>query len=204
MVKKTQLLQTIFRRGFMSVRTPVIRSLIALKDRWVGAFEWGAFAEEMSGYWKIYGGLKAVITSPWLILSIFVTFGCYPIVESGGWIEAAFGVLPALLGFSIGAMAITLAFPATAFFRLLAEDGAENSYYLDLASKFLHFIFVQVISIIFLFVVKSYEGRLLNFFGFFLMMYAILTGAATATALFGVAQLYNASARQSISPDPSD
>ena len=153
-----------------------------------------ALKDELAGYWQVYGGFKSLIVSPWLWLAVAVTFFCWPFSSQGGWIGAAFSILPSLLGLSIGAMAITLAFPTTSIFNLLAENGRENSYYLDVASKFLHFVLVQVTALLFCFFASAYPAKLTNIVAFLMTSYAILTAAATATTLYGVAQVYNKSA----------
>ncbi len=88
-------------------------------------------------------------------------------------------------------MAIVLAFPTGPVFKFLSEDGREDSYYIDIAAKFLHFILAQTVALGFAFLVKGYCWIPLNLMGFWVLSYSILTGCATGFALFGVAQIYN-------------
>jgi hypothetical protein len=88
-------------------------------------------------------------------------------------------------------MAIALAFPSVTTFSILAEKGREDSYYMDIASKFVHFVFVQVVAIGLALVAKAWCIAPFNFLGYWAMSYAVATGAATALSLFGVARIYN-------------
>lgn len=88
-------------------------------------------------------------------------------------------------------MAVVLAFPSTRLFRLFSEEGRPDSYYLDLASKFVHFILVQVLALLVALVGKAVCNIILSCFGFFMLTYSVCCAAMTAFALFGVAQIYN-------------
>lgn len=153
-----------------------------------------AFFAEVSGYWSAYGGLKAILRSRWFITSVFLAIVFEPFWKTNSWSNTALSFLPSLLGFSIGAMAIVFAFPTSAIFRFIAEDGRPDSYYIQISAKFVHFVIVQIFAIILAFAAASYHSFLLNAVGMVALLYALATGGATAFALFGVAQLYNASA----------
>lgn len=146
---------------------------------------------EASGYWRSYGGWRAISRSPAVLLSVVVTFICIPYWKDGAWPDTTTSVVPNLLGFTLGSMAVVLAFPSTRLFQLFAEDGRPDSYYLDLASKFVHFILVQVLAILIAFIGKAFCNVILGFIGFFMLTYSVSCAAMTAFALFGVAQIYN-------------
>jgi hypothetical protein len=99
-------------------------------------------------------------------------------------------------------MTVVLAFPQSSFFRLFAEKGRHDSYYMDLAAKFVHFIIIQVLAIILALIGKSYCWLPVSGFGFLVLTYAVTSVAMTALALFGVAQLSNQAA--SIDHNPKD
>jgi hypothetical protein len=149
-------------------------------------------------YWRAYGGLTALVRSPYLWSAIAVTALVWRGHEpKDGWASLALTVLPSLLGLTIGAMAIVLAFPTTAMFRHLAEDGREDSYYIQLAAKLVHFILVQVSGILVSIISQSSESEILKPISLFLLTYAVLTSAAIALALFNMATLYNEDAGRS-------
>ncbi|WP_339162746.1 hypothetical protein [Methylobacterium bullatum] len=162
-----------------------------LWQRFEGVDSNAAATEELYGYWQAYGGLAAIIKSPAVWFSLIFTTVCYPAWHEGKWPDATLSALPSLLGFSLGAMGIILAFPSSPLFKLFSERGRTDSYYLDLASRFVHFIFVQVIALLFALVGKSYNIQAINFIGFFFLVYAISSAAFAALSLFGVAQVHN-------------
>lgn len=104
-----------------------------------------------------------------------------------------FSIVPNLLGFSIGAMAIVLAFPTTAIFAIITEDGREDSYYIDLAAKFIHFVFGQVSALILALISTAFPFFLISLLTLTALVYAVASAAMTALALFEVAIFYNKS-----------
>ena len=165
-----------------------------------------AFWIEINGYWKAYGGIRAIITSRWLFLSLLLTLILYPKWCFDDWTSLSLSILPSLLGFSIGAMAVIFTLPSTALFDFIAWKG--NSYYLEQAARFAHFVLVQITAILlsifasthyihhvpkFLAFSSDMINIIRNFIGFLTFIYALFTGAATVFSLFGVAMLYNQS-----------
>lgn len=94
-------------------------------------------------------------------------------------------------------MAVVLAFPTSKIFDVIAEDGRDDSYYLDLAAKFVHFVFVQVFALVLALISTALPFFLFSLFALIALFYAIATAAMTALALFEVAMIYN----KSQSPD---
>ncbi len=92
-------------------------------------------------------------------------------------------------------MAITFAFPTSRLFHFLAEKGRKDSYYMQLAAKFVHFVLVQILALLLYLFSQAYGSMVLRGLGVAALIYALLVGAATVFALFGVAQLYNNAAR---------
>jgi hypothetical protein len=90
-------------------------------------------------------------------------------------------------------MAVVLAFPTTAVFKIITEGGREDSYYLDLVAKFVHFVIVQVSALLFALVATAFSFFLFSYLALLCLFYAIGTGIMTAIALFEVAIFYNSS-----------
>lgn len=150
-----------------------------------------AAVEELAGYWKAYGGWSAFLRSPAFWFSVAVTILCIPAWDKGQWMDATLSIVPSLTGFSLGAMAIVLAFPSSPLFKLFAERGRVDSYYLDLSSRFVHFIFIQVIALLLALIGRAYCNNVIGFLGFLSLTYAISSAALAALSLFGVAQIHN-------------
>lgn len=120
-----------------------------------------------------------------------------PLWCPGTWTQLGMDLIPSLLGFSIGAMAIMLALPGMPVFKFLADDGAPDSKFMEMASRLIHFIVVQVISIAMVFVAKAYPSGVTNGIGFLFMMYALFSAVAAGLSIFGLARALNFSAPSS-------
>ena len=82
--------------------------------------------DQIVSYWKIYGGWGAVGKSPALWVSFLITAVCYPFWKMGTWPDTTLSIVPNLLGFSLGAMAVGSSFPTSSLFRLFAEPGRRD------------------------------------------------------------------------------
>lgn len=150
---------------------------------------------DITSYWRAYGGFRALLTSPYLWFAVGLTALLHPWWGSDGkWPDISLLILPPLLGFTIGAMAVVLAFPTSRIFKHIAEDGRPDSYYAQLTSKLVHFIIIQTLGILVSLVRKAYIGFGLDIAGIFLLCYAMLTAIAVAFSLFNISLLYNESA----------
>jgi hypothetical protein len=99
--------------------------------------------------------------------------------------------IPNLLGFTVGALAIVLAFSSAEIFKLLAEEGEPISYFMKLTANLVHFILVQVLALICGIIAKITDSRVMDVLSLFLLFYAVLVTFATALQLFLTAQVYN-------------
>jgi hypothetical protein len=153
--------------------------------------QWFSLLSDVREYWGSYGGSRAFLGSPVLWGAFVLNLLSFPSWWDERWSDAAISILPNLLGLSIGAMAVILAFPTTRMFRFLAEDGRRDSFYIEIASRLTHFIVIQVAAIIFALLGRAYRFLPISAFGCWILIYAILSAAAIAFSLFGVARIYN-------------
>ena len=150
-------------------------------------------------YWKLYGGARALATSPYIYLSIFLTAGLYRfwLKENQGeriWAQTSIDIIPSMLGFSMGGMAIMLAFSNTKIFLTVSEEGKPHSYFMKIIANFFHFIIIQSFSLILALFSKVYSNNILSAFGFFTLIYSITLGLAMAGQLLSTARIFNATA----------
>jgi hypothetical protein len=159
--------------------------------------QWESAWETLKAYWRAYGGWRSQLTSPYLFLALLSTLLAMPYWEGkSDWVQNALDIVPGLLGFSIGAFAVLLVFSSDRFLVLISEKGRETSVFMTTSAMFVHFIILQVISIILAIGTKVYPS--ISGLGFFMLMYAVFTGAAAALALFNLAQVYNRAAHKLI------
>jgi hypothetical protein len=99
--------------------------------------------------------------------------------------------LPNLLGFTIGALAIVLAFSSSAVFKRLAESGNPKSFFITMSANLTHFILVQVLALICAIVTKIVQQVWLEPIAAFLLFYAVAVTLAAGIQLFLAATIYN-------------
>lgn len=162
--------------------------------------------ELLSRYWRNYGGWKAFWFSPYFHLSLVIGVCTFPYDYSDKllWWDLPIGVLPSLIGFSLGGYAIFLAFGDEKFKQLISGDSVnkEPSPYLIINTTFLHFIMVQISALILAVVAKStnvkpekndldfliYGYGVISYVGF---IYALFLALATTIALYRLISLHD-------------
>ncbi|MFA4952558.1 hypothetical protein, partial [Brevundimonas sp.] len=148
-----------------------------------------------AAYWAAYGGLRGLLRSPYLFAACGASWALAPLWKHPSWVDTGISVLPNLLGFSVGAVAIILAAPSMKTFRILAEDGEADSYFMDLAARLVHFILVQVVALAAMFLVEAYPTKALSLLAFVLFAYALSSAVSAGLALFGIARILNSAAK---------
>lgn len=101
---------------------------------------------DLSRYWSAYGGWRSLLTSPYFIASVVLTALLAPLWLKPGWWDDVISAEPDLLGFSLGGLAVLLAFGDDRFRGLLAKAGGEKPRLLALSASFVHFIVVQCVA----------------------------------------------------------
>ncbi|MCU5784852.1 hypothetical protein MA04_04152 [Alcanivorax balearicus MACL04] len=167
-----------------------------------------------SRYWKAYGGCKALLKSVYLRAAFILTFLFFPTWSQPGWWEDVISIMPNLLGFSLGGYAMWMAIGDDDFRALISgsEKQGKPSPYMSVNATFVHFILLQVLSIILAVMAKAYNFSmpsdffLYEFFGlgfrflvlgvngvfYFVFLYALLSAIAATLALLRVSSWYDA------------
>jgi hypothetical protein len=161
-------------------------------------------------YWRSYGGLKAILGSPFFHASLLLTAVTFRLWMPGQpWYDMVIGVMPNLLGFTIGGFAIFLAFGDEKFRALIAgSDNGTTSPFLNLCVTFLHFVLIQMATLIVAICGKAlafdlpdylggapvsyWFGTFFGAIGFGLFLYSITLGAAAGMAIFRAARYFDA------------
>ncbi len=172
----------------------------------------------ISIYWEAYGGWKALRSSIYLKIALFITFICFQAWLSNKWMDDAITALPSLLGFSLGGYAVWLSIGDERLKKILFanKDNTKPSAYMKVNAAFVHFIFLQIICLMYMYLLKyNSTGAILTFFekgwifknefylfkdiiinlfnalGFFLFVYSILSMLAAVFAIFRIARWTN-------------
>ena len=112
--------------------------------------EYKGVANIYKAYWTAYGGLGKLLGSPYLhaalalLLVTFQTWSGFGEVQEDGWWSDAIGVMPNLLGFTLGGFAMFLGFGDAKFKAFLAESESDTGIndFVALCATFVHFIWL--------------------------------------------------------------
>jgi hypothetical protein len=155
------------------------------------------------GYWRVYGRFGKLLRSTYLWLAIVLTISSRELwslpasaTASPPWVSLAVDIVPSVLGFALGGMAIMLAFSSGKFLDAIRQKGKANSYFMKMMASFFHFALVLTSAIIFAFLQKltwlGAEVRTpLSALGFFLTVYGILLVLATVAGIWHTARIFN-------------
>jgi hypothetical protein len=114
-------------------------------------------------FWTAYGGTRALLSSPYLRAALILTPFCWGSWSIPNWWDTVIGVLPNLLGFTLGGFAIFAAFGDERFIQSLAapeDDPQQPSVYREFCATFVHFILVQLGALLLALVSKGMWFRL--------------------------------------------
>lgn len=159
---------------------------------------WRNQAGAIRKYWYVYGGKAALFRSPYLHIAVFIfIFGVVFGGISSKGAEIAVSVIPNILGFTIGAMAIVLSMSSTSPFVHLAEEGEIKSFFMRIVAILVHFVIVQACALIFGIIGKTVPSSIASVFdylAYLFLIYAVTSAISVAVQLFLAAQALNASA----------
>jgi len=167
-------------------------------------------------YWEAYGGLKALFGSPYLYAAFILSAAMAPAWINNPWHEIVLSVMPNVLGFSLGGYALLVAIGDDRFRALISgehEEG-EPSPYMEVNAAFVHFIFMQLFSLMCALFSSAYYFKIDktgwvtqklenlnipleelviagNYIGYTIFIYALLTAIAATLAILRVSSWYD-------------
>ena len=119
---------------------------------------------------------------------------CYPFWSKPGTDSAqlAIDVVPSIMAFSLGGMAIVLAFSDGRFLKAIRQQGSEKSLFMKVIANFFHFLTVQTLAVASAMLVLAFPKLLApSGVAFFFLAYSLTTALASAAQLFNVSRIYN-------------
>lgn len=119
------------------------------------------FLKHLRRYFAAYGGWPAIAASPFFLFALFVTIVSYNNWMAKDWAETTKSLVPNLLGFSLGTYSIIFSLVTARVKRAMkSANGPTGASRLEeLNATFFHFIFVQVIALLWAIL---YEGTALT------------------------------------------
>jgi uncharacterized membrane protein len=111
-------------------------------------------------YWEQYGGFGALVTSPYFHAALLLAVINFLSGAFGAWWELAFSLLPSLIGLTLAGYAVMLSVVSGELLVLLADDDQEDalSDFQLFNNTFFHFVFVQVLALLFAFLGATVNG----------------------------------------------
>lgn len=133
-----------------------------------------------------------------MLVAVVLTIACRPYwgsVDDHGLrpsAQLAVDTLPGLMAFSLGGMAILLAFSGDRFLKAIRQGGKDNSLFMKVVVNFFHFLFVQTMALCGAFLVMAYSKfDWLAGAAFFLMCYGVTSAIAASAMLLNIARIFN-------------
>lgn len=157
-------------------------------------------------YWKLYGGWAALVRSAYILPAVIFSTVCFPLWAnntSSAWADISLDILPSLMGFSIAAMTVMLAFSDTKSLRAVTQKGKDNSYFVTTVANLMHFLVAQIIALLLAILGKSFSFFVLSYFGVIALSYAVLVSLAAAGQLLNTARIINKAANLPDAPTPA-
>jgi hypothetical protein len=149
------------------------------------------------GYWAVYGGLPSLLRSTYFWVAVVVSIISQPFWIKFGkngeplWVSITFDVVPSLMGFALGGMAIMLAFSTGRFLEAIRQKGRDDSYFMKVIASFFHFTMVLSLALLLALFSKSFPSKYLSAIGFFMSVYGVLLALATVDHLWQTAGIFN-------------
>lgn len=178
-----------------------------------------------TGFFSAYGGWSALLKSRFFWGAGGLTVLAFPMWRSPGWWETVLGVCPDLLGFALGAFALTMGIGSERFrSRLGGSKDGKPSPFMKVAGTFTYFIFMQCLALGYASLSKAYyieiPAWLLDvapwtsalpdyrsvgwFIGVWLFAYALLLTIAAGKAMFTFARWFDTFVTQDDEKPPDD
>lgn len=96
------------------------------------------------------------------------------------------------MGFTLGGMAILLAFSNEKFLRSIRAGGKPDSLFMKAVAAFFHFLFLQSIALVLALIVMAHPTDIISALGFFFLTYGMLAALAVAGMLLQISRVFNA------------
>jgi hypothetical protein len=137
--------------------------------------EYTGIFDILASYLAFYGGVAAIIRSPYLHLSGVLLVPTIGIWSVPGWWDLPISILPNLISFTLAGYALFMGFGDEKFRQLMAGEKKGDAPMLEISATFTHFIIIQVIAVTFAILAKARPlSSILNVFG----VHSLNTGAA--------------------------
>lgn len=161
-----------------------------------------------SRYWRAYGGSRALLSSPYLLVSILLAGAMYPFWLRESWWDTALSTLPNVLGFTLAGFTIWLGFGDEKYRTLISRAKPDReSPFMGVSAGFAHFVVVQILALLAALWAKAMNFPLPSdcwlhghvrliaipgqYIGFLLFIYALMSALAATLGVLRAASWYD-------------
>ena len=158
-----------------------------------------------------YGGIGAIVSSGYFWTSLGLMIPTYSLWSKADWWETVIGVMPNLLGFTLGGFALISAIGDDRFKAIIAQTPSgfgKSSVLQSMAGTFFFFIFVQASALISALCMKglwkgevptiferfadvlAFVAPFVWFFSFLAFIYSLVLVIAAARWIYGIAMVH--------------
>jgi hypothetical protein len=175
------------------------------------------FLRNLRRYFADYGGWRGLWLSPFLHFGVLVSALSYPTWMSSKWADVVTGIIPNLLGFSLGTYALLFSLMSNRMKQALKhlKNKAGTPYLDEINATFFHFILIQTISLSWAILMRSsvvydlarylaapscfmhiieWGNTAAGFIGFTLLCYSLLLVIASSLAVYRLARIVDPAA----------
>lgn len=169
------------------------------------------FARHIRRYFHAYGGWFGVLGSPLFLVSVLIAAASYGKWLRPDWTASTYALVPNLLGFSLGTYALLFSLITARVKGAMraVRSGGQVSSLEQVNATFFHFIFVQVIALIWAFAFDAtaladaanalkaarpdvWDGFVFlraagSFVGYVLLIYSVALAVGAALAIYRLA-----------------
>lgn len=154
-------------------------------------------------YWSLFGGWEALIGSAYAWTALFATAFLWWFKGEMTWLSPTLSILPNLLGFTVAAYAILLAFGDEEFKKIIITypKKRKDSFFMTVNGTFCHFIIIQCLTLVYAVLFGTLGLNAMHFqaLGMWLLLYSLLLSIAVALAMLTIARTYETITRDKIS-----
>ena len=152
--------------------------------------------ESVREYWEVYGGWRALFSSPYFILAeaatnilVYSAGPCNGLFDK--WAGVAVGVASSMLAFSLGTLTIFMTISDKETLNELRDGGARDSAFMNIVFTLFHFIVVQVVALVFSMLSIGLPIALFVVASMLATFYSVFCALAAAVVILGVGRLKN-------------
>lgn len=159
--------------------------------------------KKFSRYWQDYGGIGALVCSPYLHISLLITLFSYGFWSDANkaWWTHNLSILPNILGFTLGGFALFLGIGSDKFREILISmpnDNACTNPYTSAVAAFVHFAVIQLLAILVGVLGNALVPQITHqltiivfgFIGYGLFIYSLTLALSVCLSIFAMANLY--------------